>query len=165
MSIFSKDPALKKISLLNPIHLISVGFGSGLFAKAPGTCGTVAAIPMYLLLNKYTTLNEYLAIICLSFILGVYFCDLTAKKMETHDHGAIVWDEIVGYFITMIASPVSPLSIIAGFVLFRFFDIKKPWIIKWADKNIAGGLGIMFDDVLAGIASMFCMWLLFGIWG
>ena len=89
----------------------------------------------------------------ISGLIGVYICGVASEKLGVHDHGGIVWDEFVGLWITMICLPVSWLSIILGFGLFRFFDIVKPWPISWADKNVSGGLGIMLDDVFAGFAA------------
>lgn len=136
----------------NPIHLASFGFGSGLSPKAPGTVGTLVAIPLWLLLQTLD-LPLYLAVLVLAFAFGVFCCAYTARAMGVHDHGGIVWDEFVGFWITMIAVPAEPLWILAGFVLFRLFDIAKPWPIKWLDKRVHGGFGIMIDDVVAGVAA------------
>lgn len=141
-----------KIRLSNPVHLLAVGFGSGLSAKAPGTVGTIAAIPFYLLLAQLN-LTAYLAICVVTFVFGVYICGKTASDIGVHDHPAIVWDEFVGLFITMIAVPNGWLWLLVGFLLFRFFDIVKPWPIRYFDKNIHSGLGIMLDDLLAGLFS------------
>ena len=143
--------------LKHPIHLLSLGFGSGLSPYAPGTMGTLVAIPLYLLIATQP-LAIYLGIILLGFLLGIYFCHVTSNALGVHDHPGIVWDEIIGFWITMIAVPVINWQwILAGFVLFRFFDIVKPWPVKVADKRITGGFGIMFDDVLAGIYALICM--------
>lgn len=134
----------------NPIHFIALGFGAGCAAKAPGTFGTLAAIPLYLLLEPLP-LWIYLLLTAGGFILGVWVCDRTARDLGVHDHPAIVWDEVIGYWITMIAAPPGWLWITLGFALFRLFDIVKPWPIRQADRKIAGGFGIMFDDVLAAV--------------
>ncbi|NOY16540.1 MAG: phosphatidylglycerophosphatase A [Gammaproteobacteria bacterium] len=136
----------------DPIHWLAVGFGSGCSPYAPGTFGTLVAIPIFLLL-KETPLWVYLFITLLMFLIGIWLCGKTAKKLGVHDHSAIVWDEIVGYLVTMIAAPQGWVWIVIGFVLFRVFDILKPWPISIADKRISGGFGIMIDDVLAGIAA------------
>jgi len=146
--------------LKNPLHFLSLGFGSGLSPKAPGTMGTLAAIPIYLLLQTTTTLNLYLLITFLISVLGVYLCGYTSRALKVHDHPGIVIDEIAGYLITMIAAPFSWQNILVGFVLFRIFDIFKPWPISWLDKNMRGGLGIMLDDILAGIISLLILQLL-----
>ena len=134
----------------NPVHFLACGFGSGAAPVAPGTFGTLAAIPIYLLLEPLPVW-VFLAIVTLLFFVGIELCEQTAKDFGVHDHGGIVWDEIVGYQITMIVAPPGWLWVIAGFLLFRFFDILKPWPIRSLDRNVTGGLGIMVDVVLAGI--------------
>ena len=138
--------------LRHPIHFLSLGFGSGLAPKAPGTFGTLAAIPVYLALAN-TSSEIYLSITILLFILGIYFCQFTADAVGVHDHPGIVWDEIVGFLVTMSFVKCSLISVTAGFLLFRFFDILKPWPIAWLDKKVQGGFGIMLDDLLAAIFS------------
>ena len=140
----------------NPVHLVATGFGSGLMPKAPGTFGTLAAIPLYLAISQFD-LWLYLLITVVVTVIGVAICDYTSKALGVHDHSGIVIDEIAGYFITMIAVPFDWLWILAGFLLFRFFDILKPWPISWIDKNLHGGIGIMLDDVLAGVFSLLCL--------
>jgi phosphatidylglycerophosphatase A len=143
--------------LLNPIHLLSLGFGSGLSPYAPGTMGTLVAIPLYLLLSQLELLT-YLIVVVAGFLIGIYLCDKTSKALGVHDHSGIVWDEFIGYWITMIAIPaVTWQWILAGFVLFRFFDIAKPWPVKVADKRVPGGFGIMLDDLLAGLYALACI--------
>jgi phosphatidylglycerophosphatase A len=88
------------------------------------------------------------------FALGVWCCDACAKNLGVHDHPGIVWDEVVGYLITMIAVPKTLLWVVVGFILFRFFDILKPWPISWIDKHVEGGMGIMLDDVLAAVFAL-----------
>jgi phosphatidylglycerophosphatase A len=146
-----KTPPCKGI-FRDPVHCLAFGFGSGCSRWAPGTFGTVAAIPIYLLLNT-TPLWLYLSITFMMFLIGIWLCDKTTKKLGVHDHSGIVWDEIVGYLVTMIAAPKGWTWVIIGFVLFRVFDILKPWPISVADKKIGGGFGIMIDDVLAGFAA------------
>lgn len=150
--------------LRNPLHLLSFGFGSGLAPFAPGTFGTLAAIPIYLLLSQLA-LPYYLAIVVIGFGLGVYVCGYTSTALGVHDHSAIVWDEFVGYWITMIAVPLAWQWIVVGFVLFRVFDIVKPWPVKIADTKMKGGFGIMFDDVLAGLYALGCLQLILYLWG
>ncbi|QBF82168.1 phosphatidylglycerophosphatase A [Shewanella maritima] len=156
MKFLSQDPAVKRLSLANPIHFLALGFGSGLAAKAPGTFGTLAAIPLYLLMAPLS-LPIYLALTLVSIIAGIYICDKAAKDMQVHDHGAIVWDEVAGLLITFIAAPAGWIWLLVGFGLFRFFDIIKPWPIKWLDAKVDGGFGIMIDDVLAGVFALICL--------
>jgi phosphatidylglycerophosphatase A len=146
--------------IANPIHFLALGFGSGLLPKAPGTYGTLAAIPLYLLLAP-TSMNFYLVVVILMSVSGIYICGKAAEDAGVHDHGAIVWDEIVGFLITMFLVPLSWQSVVVGFVLFRIFDIFKPWPISFIDKNVHGGLGIMVDDILAGLAALACMHVIF----
>lgn len=146
--------------ITNPIHFLALGFGSGLLPKAPGTYGTLAAIPLYLLLAPASA-SIYLAIVIIMSIAGIYICGKAAEDAGVPDHGAIVWDEIVGFLITMFLVPLTWQSIVVGFILFRIFDIFKPWPISYVDKNLHGGLGIMFDDILAGLAALACMHLIF----
>jgi len=147
--------------LSNPIHFFALGFGSGLIKPAPGTWGTLASIPVYLLLLKLLPagLLPYLMVLLVSFVLGIYLCGKTARDVGVHDHGAIVWDEFVGFWITMTMIPFMWLNVILGFLLFRLFDIIKPWPIKLLDKHVHGGFGIMIDDVLAGIFAWVILYL------
>ncbi len=147
----SKTGLRPSLNLLrNPVHFLSLGFGSGLSPIAPGTAGTLAAIPVYLLLARLD-LSTYLAVMLLMFAIGIYLCGFTSRELGGGDHPAIVWDEIVGYIITMIAAPPKIEWLVAGFLLFRLFDIFKPWPIRVLDRSVKGGLGIMLDDVLAGV--------------
>ena len=138
--------------LLHPVDFLALGFGSGLVPKGPGTAGTVVAIPVYLLVSRLPV-NFYIALVAVLFIVGIPVCAHAARRMGVHDHPAIVWDEIVGYLVTMVFAPPGWLWIVAGFVSFRFFDILKPWPIKWFDSKVGGGFGIMVDDLLAGLAA------------
>ncbi|MCZ6488824.1 MAG: phosphatidylglycerophosphatase A [Gammaproteobacteria bacterium] len=150
--------------LSNPIHFLSLGFGSGLSPYAPGTMGTLVAIPLYLLLSQLE-LVPYLIVVAAGFFIGVFLCHKTSKALGVHDHSGIVWDEFIGYWITMIAIPaVTWQWILAGFLLFRFFDIVKPWPVKLADKRITGGFGIMIDDLLAGLYAFACLQISWLFW-
>lgn len=141
---------LQGLKLSNPIHLVAVGFGSGLAPKAPGTFGTLVAVPIYYFLS-FLTVEIYLAVLVLCSLAGFLICHVTSRDMGVHDHKAIVWDEFVGYWITMLMVPFNFQWAIVGFILFRFFDILKPFPICWLDKNVHGGLGIMIDDIVAGV--------------
>lgn len=134
----------------NPVHFLAFGLGSGASPRAPGTAGTLAAVPLWYLLSQ-TQLVIYLLLVLLAFVIGIWLCGRTSRDLGVHDHGGIVWDEFVGYWITMIAVPVDWVWALAGFILFRLFDILKPWPIGPVDKRVHGGLGIMLDDVLAGV--------------
>jgi phosphatidylglycerophosphatase A len=134
----------------NPLFFIAFGFGSGLMPIAPGTWGTLVAMPLYFLLAK-TSWLVYLAVVSVLFLLCVFICDRVSHQLGVHDHGGIVCDEIVGYLLTMFLAPKGFIWMLLGFVLFRVFDIWKPQPIRWVDKQVQGGLGIMLDDVLAAI--------------
>ena len=145
-----------KAILANPIHLVAFGFGAGLSPKAPGSVGTIVAVLIYLVLPSMPPII-YAGLVLLSFFFGIWICGKTAEDLGVHDHGGIVWDEFVGYWITMFMAPSGLFWVLLGFVFFRLLDIFKPWPIKWADKELAGGLGIMLDDVLAGIMGALCI--------
>lgn len=136
--------------LSDPVLFLAFGFGSGLVKKAPGTMGTLAAMPLYLLCVQFD-IWIYALLTLIATIVGVWICAVAAKKLNEHDYGGIVWDEVAGYLITMLFVPYSWQAMLLGFVLFRLFDIVKPQPIKWIDAKVTGGLGIMLDDVLAAI--------------
>jgi len=136
--------------LTDPVLFLAFGFGSGLVKKAPGTCGTLAAVPLYCALAQSGDVI-YSVLTLIGIIAGCWICGRAAEKLGEHDFNGIVWDEIAGYLISLWFIPFSWKSVIIGFALFRFFDIVKPWPIKWADRKVQGGLGIMLDDVLAGV--------------
>jgi len=142
------------VKLSNPVHFLAFGFGSGLSPKAPGTMGTLAAIPVYLLLATFMSLQVYLISVILCSIAGIWICGKASESFNGSDYPGIVWDEFCGYWITMSAVPVTWYWVLLGFCLFRLFDIWKPWPVSWADKTLKGGLGIMFDDVLAGLYAL-----------
>jgi phosphatidylglycerophosphatase A len=135
----------------DPVLFLAFGFGSGLAKKAPGTFGTLAAIPVYLAIVQANSLLAYSLFTLVVTLVGVWICGQAAEKLGEHDFGGIVWDEIAGYLITMWLVPFSWEAVGLGFVLFRVFDIFKPWPIRWIDRQVHGGLGIMLDDVLAGV--------------
>ena len=146
----SHRPPLPDGFLWHPVHLLSLGFGTGCARKAPGTVGTLVGVVLYLILSGLP-LVWYGAIVASLFTAGVALCHHTAKVLGVHDDQRIVWDEVVGYLITMIAAPAGWFWVVSGFVLFRIFDIFKPWPIRVIDRQVGGGLGIMLDDVLAGV--------------
>ncbi|AAU37580.1 PgpA protein [[Mannheimia] succiniciproducens MBEL55E] len=152
---------LDKLSLRNPVHLLALGFGSGLIRPAPGTWGSLAAIIIGAPILHWIGTVPFLVLILLGFALGVYLCQKTADDMGVHDHGAIVWDEFIGIFITLLAIPqISLFWCIAAFVLFRIFDIIKPYPISYFDKRLESGFGIMVDDVLAAVYAAISLFLL-----
>ncbi len=136
--------------LRHPVHFFSLGFGSGLSPYAPGTAGTLAAIPLFWLMAALP-LPIYLGVVAVLFFIGIYLCQVTTDRLGAHDHSAIVWDEVVGYLLTMTAVPFDWRWVIAGFFLFRLFDVWKPWPVRALDRSVEGGLGIMLDDIGAAI--------------
>lgn len=137
----------------NPVHLIACGFGSGLAPRAPGTFGTLAALPLWYGLQLLSA-PWYWLVLALAFALGVYVCGRTARDLGVPDHGALVWDEFVGLWIALALAPPHWLWVAAGFALFRLFDIWKPWPIRWFDRRVPGGLGVMLDDAVAGAGAL-----------
>lgn len=148
---------VSRFNLSDPVHLLATGFGSGLAPVAPGTFGTIAAIPFYLTFTL-TPFYVFALFTLLTCIVGPYICGKAAADIGVHDHKAIVWDEFAGMFITLCFVPFSWTAVALGFVLFRFFDIVKPWPISYLDKHVHGGLGIMIDDIAAGVAAGISLW-------
>ena len=145
-----------RVSLLNPIHFLGLGFGSGLSPLMPGTMGSLAAVPL-LVLMSYTSHTVFLVIALIAAAIGVVICEKTASALGVHDHGAIVWDEIAGMLITFLFIPITAVNLVIGFILFRIFDILKPWPISVIDKNMNGGFGIMLDDIVAALMACGCL--------
>jgi phosphatidylglycerophosphatase A len=156
MTTSEPRPDLPRPSLANPVHLLAFGFGTGCSPKAPGTVGTLLAVGLYLPLSLLS-LPAYLAVVFAVSAVGIWLCGRAARDLGVHDHPGIVWDEIAGYLVTMIAAPAGWFWIVAGFVLFRLFDIWKPWPIRWFDRQVGGGLGIMLDDLVAGAFAALCL--------
>ncbi len=140
----------RNVALKSPTGFLAFGFGSGLASFAPGTFGTLAALPFVPLLKSVPFVWQ-LIWVATALILGVWICDVVSRRLGVHDHGGIVWDEIAAYWLCVLFIPYQWTWLLAAFVLFRFFDILKPWPIGWADKKVSGGFGIMIDDVLAAI--------------
>lgn len=150
-----------RLILTTPEHLIAFGFGTGLARKAPGTVGTLVGLPFYWALAGLPPWDYALA--CgLLFAFGCWICGRSAHLLSVHDHGGIVFDEIVGFCIAaaplLLFPEASPLWLIAVFAVFRFFDVLKPWPIRWFDEHLHGGFGIMFDDALAGLFGAGLIW-------
>jgi len=138
---------------------IATGCYSGYLPKAPGTWGSLVGLALFFLLHTLS-LEVYLAIVAGIFVIGTFAAGEAEKIMDRKDPGLVVIDEIVGMLITMIAIPATPLAMALGFILFRIFDIWKPFPIRLIDQRFHGGLGIMLDDVVAGIYSLAAMHLL-----
>lgn len=146
-----------------PALLLAFGFGSGLIPRAPGTAGSFVALPLYVLLAPLP-ITMYVALLVLLLLAGVWITAQAETTLATHDHPGIVWDEIVGQLISLTLAPVSFMSLLLGFALFRLFDIWKPFPIRWLNNNVKGGWGIMLDDVAAGIAAALCLHGILRLW-
>lgn len=144
--------------LKNPFVFFASGFGAGCAPIAPGTIGTIVAMPFVFFMQMFG-IEVFIVITLLACALGIWICGAAADQLQTHDHPGIVMDEIAGYFVTMIAAPPGWIWLALGFVLFRLFDILKPWPICLLDKKVNGGLGIMLDDILAGVFAMLILQL------
>ena len=143
---------------------LATGFYVGMIPRAPGTWGSLAAlIPWFFL--KDLPLQAYLAVLAVIFVVGFFVSGSAEKILDRPDAGPIVIDEILGMFITLTLAPAHPAAWILGFILFRIFDIFKPFPVSWFDRKIHGGIGIMMDDVVAGLyalASLQLLWLVIG---
>lgn len=133
----------------HPANFFALGFGTGLSRCAPGTVGTLIGLPLYLFMPASPLM--YFVVVLLMFGFGVWCCDACSRKLGVHDHPGIVWDEVVGMLIVLYAVPQTFLHMALAFLMFRLFDILKPWPIGWVDSQVHGGFGIMLDDVLAAI--------------
>lgn len=145
--------------LATPAGWLACGFGSGLTPVAQGTFGSLAALLPWLLLRELA-LPLYVLVLLVGFVIGVWVCDIAGRLLGVADHRSVVWDEFIGQWIALIplvgftAPGVTGLNgwmLLAGFVLFRLFDVWKPWPISWLDRRMKGGLGVMIDDVVAGV--------------
>jgi phosphatidylglycerophosphatase A len=161
MTTSPAEPAGRRLPprvLRDPVHLLALGFGSGLAPFAPGTFGSVVGLVIGL-----AVLQLGFAFACaataVAIVAGFWICGESARRLGVHDHPAIVWDEIAGMMITLLAAPATWWGALLGFALFRLFDVWKPWPIREIDHGMRGGAGIMLDDVLAGILSAGVLWL------
>ena len=141
----------------HPAHMLAFGFGSGLASKAPGTFGTLVAFPMYWYLAPRLSDAVFLLVLIWALAFGVWVCDITGNALGVADHGGIVWDEIVSFVLVLFFTPSGWYWSLLAFLLFRFFDIAKPAPIRYFDSNWHGGLGVMFDDLLAAGYALLCL--------
>ena len=149
----------------HPAHILAFGFGIGLIPFAPGTFGTLLALPMHALLLPRIGDQAFVVLVVVLFALGVWACQVTGRRLGVHDHGGMVWDETVAFLIVLYFTPASPIWQAFAFLLFRLFDIVKPMPIRHFDRTIRNGLGVMFDDLLAAFYTLLCLaaWkILFG---
>ena len=153
-----------KFLFQHPANFMALGFGSGLSPKAPGTFGTLVGLPLYWLVSSYSVYIQ-LIVISAAFIIGIYFCDVAGKLIGVSDHGSIVWDEIVAMMLVLTITPNHWMWWVVAFILFRLFDIWKPFPISQFDARLKGGFGVMFDDLLAAVYAMItikvALWILY----
>ncbi|HXE66939.1 MAG TPA: phosphatidylglycerophosphatase A [Rhodanobacteraceae bacterium] len=144
----------RKRLMAHPAGWIATALGAGLSPKAPGTAGSLVALLPWWFVLRDAPPSVYLAVLFAGFVLGVWACGVCDRRLGMHDQGALVWDEVIGMWITLFAAPPQWWWMVAGFALFRLFDIWKPWPVSWADRRVHGGLGVMLDDVVAGVYAL-----------
>lgn len=155
-------PAIPKSIWKNPWHFIAFGFGTGAIPIAPGTFGTLIAIPFYLFLTHYSQTVYIVLTLAITFF-SVWLCEKVSRETQSHDHQGMCIDEIVGYLVTMIHAPYGWKWMLLGFILFRIFDIWKPWPIRQVDQHVKGGFGMILDDVMAGFYAFLIIQFFAGI--
>ena len=141
---------LSRSVLTDPVNFLAFGFGTGLAPFAPGTFGSIPGLILFWLTLDFG-LYVQLSIAIAMALVGIWICGESARRIGVHDHGGIVWDEIVGMYVTLFLAPVSIVGFVLAFALFRIMDIVKPWPIRDLDHSMQGGLGIMLDDLLAAV--------------
>jgi len=141
---------LSRSVLTDPVNFLAFGFGTGLAPFAPGTFGSIPGLILFWLTLDFG-LYVQMGIAIAMALVGIWICGESARRIGVHDHGGIVWDEIVGMYVTLFLAPVSIVGFVLAFVLFRIMDIVKPWPIRDLDHSMRGGLGIMLDDLLAAV--------------
>lgn len=146
MSTFPPDRAFL---FRHPAHFLALGLGSGLARRAPGTFGSLAAIPLYFAGLAPLPLDWQLAIIVVAFVVGIPLCGIAGRALGEVDHGSIVWDEMVAMWLLLALEPHGLISVLLVFLLFRIFDIFKPFPIGWLDRRLKNPFGVMLDDLLA----------------
>ena len=147
-----------------PDYFLAMGLGAGLSPRAPGTAGSVVALLLFIPLSLLPLLLQ-LSIIGVGLVGGVYLCDRVATHMSVKDPSAIVWDEFIGMWISLLFVPLVWYWWILAFVMFRIFDVLKPWPVSWADRELEGGMGIMCDDVIAGVFALASTHLVIWLYG
>ncbi|MDN5752777.1 MAG: phosphatidylglycerophosphatase A [Nitrosospira sp.] len=140
-----------------PAHFIAFGGGIGLSPVAPGTAGTLAAFPLFWLLDYFLDPVEFLLLIDALFLIGIWACGVTGRALGHHDHGGMVWDEMTAFLLVLLFTPKTLIWQAFAFLLFRLFDILKPPPIRYYDRTLRGGFGVMFDDLLAGFLTLLCL--------
>jgi phosphatidylglycerophosphatase A len=149
---------LTRTVLTDPVNFLAFGFGTGLAPFAPGTFGSIPGVVLFWFTLDFG-LYVQLGIAAAMALVGIWICGESARRIGVHDHGGIVWDEIVGMYLTLMVAPVTVVGFVLAFVLFRIMDIVKPWPISDLDHSIHGGLGIMLDDLVAALYAAFLLGL------
>lgn len=140
--------------LNRPAHLIAFGFGTGLAPVAPGTFGTLLAFPLFWFFRAETDPIEFILVIVVLFVLGIWACEVTGRALGAPDHGGMVWDETVAFLLVLFFTPAAPAWQAAAFLLFRLFDILKPQPIRYYDRTFKNGFGVMLDDLVAAFYTL-----------
>lgn len=146
----SSPQNLARTVLTDPVHILAFGFGTGLSPVAPGTVGSLVGV-LFAWLTLDLGLPLQLAVAAAISLSGIWICGESARRIGVHDHGGIVWDEMVGYWLAAALVPLHWAWLAAAFVLFRVFDILKPWPVSLAERRLGGGFGIMLDDAVAAL--------------
>lgn len=157
-----RTPPVPDIVWQDPLYFIAFGLGSGAMPFAPGTFGTIMAIPFYLLVRPLP-LVVYVIFTIVFALFSMWICERVSREIHVHDHPGMCIDEFAGFFVTMIGAPSGWQWVLLGFLLFRFFDIAKPWPIRYLDEKIPGGVGMVLDDIVAGLFSMLIIQLVYFI--
>ena len=138
----------------HPAHFIAFGGGAGLAPLAPGTVGTLIALPLYWLIAPHLVAVEFLAVVGALFALGIWSCDVSGRAIGVADHGGMVWDEIVAFLLVLFFVPPTPVWQAVAFLLFRLFDILKPPPIRYYERTFKNGFGVMLDDLVAAFYTL-----------
>ncbi|MFH2134594.1 MAG: phosphatidylglycerophosphatase A [Pseudomonadota bacterium] len=141
----------------HPAHMLSFGLGLGLVPRSPGTAGTLLAFPFFWFMSPRLSDAMFIFVLIWMYFIGVWVCDITGKALGEADFGGIVWDEVVAFLLVLFFTPDGLIWQLLAFSLFRFFDIVKPQPIRYYDSHWHGGLGVMFDDLLAAGYTLFCL--------
>lgn len=153
-----------RFAFSHPAHFVSFGFGVGLIGFAPGTFGTLLALPLYWYALREYAPGEAFMIVAVLFAIGVWACAITGRNLGVADHGAMVWDEVVAFLAILLIAPEDPGWQAAAFFLFRFFDVVKPSPIREFERRVKGGFGVMADDILAAGYTLLVVAIIKRLW-
>lgn len=141
----------------HPAHFVALGFGSGLSPIAPGTVGTLLAFPIYAVVSDWFDPLQLFIFLCALFVLGIWACRRTGDDLGLSDHSSMNWDEIVAFMLVLMLTPEGSAWRAFAFFAFRAFDVVKPQPIRYFDRTLKGGLGVMFDDIAAAFYTLLLM--------